>query len=64
MSFYKGLVALSALSVIYYVLEQYIGKFGASRMQPLSVEQAKSVEVMNYICYWKIIVKNNNDMFY
>lgn len=33
-------------------------------MQPLSVEQAKSVEVMNYICYWKIIVKNNNDMFY
>lgn len=33
-------------------------------MRPLSVEQAKSVVIMNYICYWKIITKNNNYVFY
>jgi len=59
---YKGLVALSTLSVIYCTLEQYTGKFWASMMQPLSVEQAKSVVIMNHICNWKIIT--NNEVFY
>ena len=31
-------------------------------MQPLSVEQAKSVVIMNHICNWKIIT--NNEVFY
>lgn len=58
-SSYKGLVGLSGLFVIFCILEQYIGKFGASMM----CRASQIICDYEHIYYWKIIAKNITIMY-